>query len=60
MPYTPGHTYTINNQRFRCKKVRQSGLNTFQLVDDNGEDAVVYSPTQPNLILDYGIRIIKK
>ena len=52
--------YKLNNQYFRCKRIRPSGINTFQLVDKNGKDIVEYCTRNPNVILDYGIRLITK
>jgi hypothetical protein len=53
-----GQVYKFNNQYFRCKRIRKSGINTFQLVDEHGKDIVKYCPRQANVILEHGIRLI--
>ena len=53
-----GQVYKFNNQYFRCKRIRKSGINTFQLVDKNGNDVVKYDPRHGNVISDHGIRLI--
>lgn len=53
-----GNVYKYNNQYFRCNHIRKSGINTFQLVDEKGNDIVVYCSLQANVILDHGVRLI--
>lgn len=44
-------------------KIRESGVHTFQIINEDGSNAVTYnynSDGQPVSINDYGIRIIAK
>ena len=50
--------YKLNNKYFKCKRIRGSGINTFQLVDEDGKDIIEYCTRNPNVILDHGIRLI--
>ena len=52
--------YTINGQRMRLIRKRLTGINTYQIVDENDNDLVVYCTIEPNVIKKYGIRLIRQ
>jgi hypothetical protein len=53
-----GKSYMLNDQIFKCIRIRKSGINTFQAVDDKGKDLIIYDTKSANVILDHGIRLI--
>lgn len=59
MAFTSGEVYEIDGQMMRCKKVRTSGINTFQVVDREGKDLILRDEKNPGMIADYGIRVIR-
>jgi hypothetical protein len=56
-PLTEGAIYRISGELMRCKKIRDSGINTFQVVDTEGNDLVLRDEDSPGVVVDYGIRV---
>lgn len=54
-----GDIYRIKGSLMRCKKSRTSGINTFQIIDEAGEDLILRDEHNPGVIEDYGIRVIR-
>jgi hypothetical protein len=57
--FTSGEVYEIDGQMMRCRKVRASGINTFQIIDKEGNDLVLRDEKNPGMIADFGIRVIR-
>jgi len=53
-----GKTYWYNRQLLKCTKIRKSLVNTFQVVDEQGNDMVLHDPKNPGSITDHGVRVI--
>lgn len=53
-----GGIYKINGKTMRCVRVRQSGINTFQILNSDGTCFVEYEKDSV-LIKDHGTRLIK-
>jgi hypothetical protein len=47
----------INNDRYKRIKVRSSGINTYQKIDESGNPIIVKRGSE---IIDYGILLIKE
>jgi hypothetical protein len=56
-PLHEGEIYRINGELMRCKKIRTSGINTFQIVDAEGNDLILRDEKNPGMIADFGIRV---
>ena len=52
------HFYKIDETLLKCVKTRESGCNTFNVVDESGNHVVKHNPDQPGIIIDHGQRII--
>ena len=55
-----GKIYLHGHDILKCTKVRESGVHTFQLVDDNGEPIIVRDEKHQGIILDRGVRIVSQ
>ena len=52
-------TYNYHGELLKCIKIRQSGINSFQVIDFNGTDIILRNPKEPGSIVDFGRRLIK-
>lgn len=50
--------YYYNRQHLKCTRLRKSGINTFQVVDEQGNDIILHDPKNPGTITDRGVRVI--
>lgn len=53
-----GKTYSIDDVIMMCTKVRESGCNTFQIIENNKNPLIIRHVKLKGVVLDYGIRII--
>lgn len=58
--FTIGNIYLIKGQLYRCIKLRQNGINTFQKVDQHGDPIIIRSSKSLGTITDHGIRLISQ
>jgi deoxycytidylate deaminase len=50
--------FTYKGQPIKCVKIRKSGINTFQVVDQTGNALIKRDEKNPGVITDCGIRVI--
>jgi hypothetical protein len=55
-----GKVYKLDDELLKCTKVRASGINTFQVIDESGKDLIKYTldALGSTIIQDHGIRLI--
>jgi hypothetical protein len=54
----PGEIYELDGCYLRCTRVRESGINSFQIVNKDGKPIPVPSVSALYNMPDYGIRLI--
>lgn len=54
-PHVVGKIYRLASRRLRCLKVRDTGINTFELIDKAGNRI---QDRQGSMIYDHGLRLM--